>query len=155
MEIHRDRYLRRLISKKDNGLVKVITGLRRCGKTYLLRNLYQSWLIEEGVRKENIIYLALDANINASLRNPCNLDRYLRERISETEGRCYVMIDEIQYCVSVPNEALPESVRSAENDITFYDTVLGLMDECDLYITGSNSHMLSTDILTNFRGRGG
>lgn len=64
------------------------------------------------------------------------------------------MIDEIQYCVSVPNEALPESVRSAENDITFYDTVLGLMDECDLYITGSNSHMLSTDILTNFRGRG-
>lgn len=154
MEIHRDRYLRRLISKKDNGLVKVITGLRRCGKTYLLRNLYQSWLIEEGVRKENIIYLALDANINASLRNPCNLDRYLRERISETEGRCYVMIDEIQYCASVPNEALPESVRSAENDITFYDTVLGLMDECDLYITGSNSHMLSTDILTNFRGRG-
>lgn len=73
MEIHRDRYLRRLISKKDNGLVKVITGLRRCGKTYLLRNLYQSWLIEEGVRKENIIYLALDANINASLRNPATL----------------------------------------------------------------------------------
>lgn len=154
MAIQRDRYLEQLISKKDNGLVKVITGLRRCGKTYLLRELYRSWLLEHGVKKENIIYLSLDANANATYRNPILLDQYLRSKMAAASGRCYVMIDEIQYCVTVPNEALPKEVRSSQNAITFYDTVLGLMDVCDLYITGSNSQMLSSDVLTNFRGRG-
>ena len=154
MKIIRKIYLDKLAARKNNGLVKVITGLRRCGKTYLLQTLYGEWLAEHGVPRENIIYLALDKNENSQYRNPVVLDRFLRERIAKTSGRCYVMIDEIQYCTSVPNEALPESVRSEKNDITFYDTLLGLMDQCDLYVTGSNSEMLSSDIRTNFRGRG-
>lgn len=154
MEIQRDRYLNQLITRRNNGLVKVITGLRRCGKTYLLHHLYHQWLLEHGVPDDHILYIALDRNENATYRNPILLDQYLQERIRSISGRCYVMIDEIQYAVPVPNEALPESVRTADNAITFYDTVLGLMEECDLYITGSNSQMLSSDILTNFRGRG-
>jgi len=154
MIISRGQYLNKIISHKDNGLVKVITGLRRSGKTYLLKVLFKDWLIEQGIAEKNIIYLPLDLNENAKYRNPILLDQYLREKIQVTDGRCYVMIDEIQYSVSVPNTWLPEEAQTPENSITFYDTVLGLMDFCDLYITGSNSEMLSSDILTNFRGRG-
>ena len=154
MVIKRDRYLEKLIAKKDNGLVKVVTGIRRCGKTYLLKNLYQKWLISQGVPKTNIIILELDQNANSKYRNPILLDEYLREQIKQAKGRCYVIIDEIQYSVPIPNPALPESAQTKENEITFYDTVLGLMNLCDLYVTGSNSEMLSSDILTNFRGRG-
>ena len=154
MIIKRDSYLRKLIAKRDNGLVKVITGLRRSGKTFLLKELYTSWLKENGVRAENIVYIQLDKNTSLKYRNPLYLDEYLRTLINEREGRCYVMIDEIQFSSAVPNPYLPEEVQSRENDVTFYDTVLGLMDECDLYITGSNSEMLSSDILTSFRGRG-
>ena len=152
--IKRDRYLKKLISKKDNGQVKIITGLRRSGKTYLLKNMYKSWLIEQGIEESNIIFLALDENRNSRYRNPIILDHFLREQISLAEGRCYVMIDEIQYSVAVPNPDIPDSVQSVDTYITFYDTVLGLMDQCDLYVTGSNSQMLSSDIRTNFRGRG-
>ena len=154
MVIKRDRYLEKLITRKDNGLVKVVTGIRRCGKTYLLKNLYQKWLISQGGSKTNIIILELDQNANSKYRNPLLLDAYLHEQIKRTKGRCYIIIDEIQYSVPVPNPALPESAQTKENAITFYDTVLGLMDQCDLYVTGSNSEMLSSDILTNFRGRG-
>jgi len=154
MIITRDRYLNKLISRKDNGLVKVITGLRRSGKTYLLKVLFKEWLISQGISDNNIIYLPLDLNENAKYRNPTLLDQYIREKIQATDGRCYVMIDEIQYSVPVPNPYLPKEVQTPENAITFYDTVLGLMELCDLYVTGSNSEMLSSDILTNFRGRG-
>lgn len=135
-------------------MVKVITGIRRCGKTYLLRTLFYEWLLKHGVPTENIIFIALDKNENAKYRNPILLDEYLHAQIQKDKGKCICMIDEIQYCVSVPNEALPASAQTKDTDITFYDTVLGLMSDCDLYITGSNSHMLSSDILTNFRGRG-
>lgn len=154
MIIKRDRYLKKLVDKKDNGMVKVITGLRRSGKTFLLKELYCNWLKENGVSPDNIIYIQLDQNENAEYRNPILLDKYLRDLIRKNEKRCYIMIDEIQYSVSVPNPYLPTEVQDKSNAITFYDTVLGLMDKCDLYITGSNSKMLSTDILTNFRGRG-
>lgn len=154
MVVERPEYLEKLVSAKDNGLVKIVTGLRRCGKTFLLKELYPAWLREHGVPAENIIYLALDIVANATYRNPMLLDSYIRKEISAKEGRCYVIIDEIQFCVSVDNPALPENVRTADNRITFYDTVLGLMDECDLYITGSNSKMLSKDILSGFRNRG-
>lgn len=154
MEIKRDLYLNKLIERRDNGLVKVITGLRRSGKTYLLKNIYRNRLIADGVPEENIIYLALDQNTNAAYRNPLLLDEYLQKRIQSIRGRCYIIIDEIQYSQTVPNPYLPEESRNAKNEITFYDTVLGLMDQCDVYITGSNSEMLSSDILTNFRGRG-
>ena len=132
-------------------MIKVITGLRRCGKTYLVEELYTRYLISEGVPERNIIYLALDKDYNARYRNPLELGSHIRDLISSTEGRCYVIIDEIQFCVKVENPALP---GDRENMITFYDVTLGLKDECDLYITGSNSKMLSRDILTNFRGRG-
>ena len=154
MNIKRDYYLNKLISKKDNGMVKVVTGLRRSGKTFLLKNIYRAWLISNGTPEKNVVYLALDSNQNIRYRNPVELDNYLRDKINSAEGRCYVIIDEIQYATSVPNPYLPQEVRSKENEISFYDTVLGLMDICDLYITGSNSKMLSSDILTNFRNRG-
>ncbi len=154
MMVERPEYLEKLVSAKDNGLVKIITGLRRCGKTFLVKELYPAWLREHGIPAENIIYLALDIISNATYRNPMLLDGYIRKEISAKEGRCYVIIDEIQFCVSVDNPALPENVQTADNRITFYDTVLGLMDECDLYITGSNSKMLSKDILSGFRNRG-
>lgn len=154
MRIERPEYLNKLIAARDNGRVKVITGLRRCGKTYLVRNLYADWLRENGVPDKNIIYLALDRASNARYRNPLLLDEYLQKIVSETDGRCYVMIDEIQFSVAVDNPALPENVRTPENRLTFYDTLLGLMDECDLYVTGSNSKMLSKDILSGFRDRG-
>ena len=153
-EVERPEYLGKLIAAKDNNLVKVVTGLRRCGKTFLVKELYPTWLRENGVPAENIIYLALDKVANAAYRNPLLLDEYIRKNLSERKGRCYVIIDEIQFCVAVDNPALPENVRTEENRITFYDTILGLMDECDLYVTGSNSKMLSKDILSGFRDRG-
>lgn len=160
MIIQRDRYLQQLQKKRGNGLIKVITGLRRCGKTYLLKKIYRDWLIEHGVPEDHIIYLALDQTENIRYRNPFELDRYIKDRIGKggtgaAAGADYVvMIDEIQFSVPVPNPYLPESEQDKSNAITFYDVVLGLMDQCDLYITGSNSEMLSSDILTNFRGRG-
>lgn len=154
MEIKRPDYLNKLIAAKDNGLVKVITGLRRCGKTFLVKKLYTEWLRDNGVPDSNIIYLALDRVSNATYRNPILLDEYIRGIISGQKGRCYVIIDEIQFSVPVDNPALPENVRNEDNRITFYDTLLGLMDECDLYVTGSNSKMLSKDVLSGFRDRG-
>ena len=150
MEIERPEYTNKLISAKDNGRVKVITGLRRCGKTYIVKTLFPKWLIENGISRDNIVYLALDTISNAQYRNPLLLDKYLREIISSKSGRCYIIIDEIQFSVPVDNPALPENVRTEENRLTFYDTLLGLMDECDLYVTGSNSRMLSKDILARF-----
>lgn len=154
MEIKRDIYLKRLQDKRDNGLIKVITGLRRSGKTYLLKILYRKWLLSTGVSDKNIIYIALDRNENIRFRNPIELDKYLRELIEKSSERFYVIIDEIQYSVEVPNPYLPKEAQSRDNAITFYDTVIGLMEKCDLYITGSNSEMLSSDIMTKFRGRG-
>lgn len=154
MKIERPDYLNKLIKAKDNGRVKVITGLRRCGKTYLVRTLFTEWLKDNGIPDENIIYIALDRMSNAKYRNPLLLDEYLRDLITEREGKCYIIIDEIQFSVPVDNPSLPENVRSEDNRLTFYDVLLGLMDECDLYVTGSNSKMLSKDILSGFRDRG-
>lgn len=154
MIIQRDRYLQQLQRKRGNGLVKVVTGLRRCGKTFLLKTLYRNWLLSQGVKEDHIIYLALDQTENIRYRNPLELDNYLKSLMEDGDEGYVVMIDEIQFSVPVPNPYLPESARTKANAITFYDVVLGLMDKCDLYITGSNSEMLSSDILTNFRGRG-
>lgn len=154
MLINRDLYLKQLKGKRGNGLIKVITGLRRCGKTFLLRTIYKNWLLSEGVREDHIIYLALDQTENIRYRNPLELDMYIKNLIGSGTDEYIVMIDEIQFSVSVPNPYIPESEQTEHNKITFYDVVLGLMDRCDLYITGSNSEMLSSDIITNFRGRG-
>lgn len=152
--IERPIYLEKLIERRDNGLVKVITGLRRCGKTYLLEVIYKEWLIQQGVPEDNILFIALDKDSNARYRNPLILSEFIRDKIDSNDSRMYVMIDEIQKCVEIDNPYIPEDSRTSDNRIGFYDVALGLKDDCDLYITGSNSHLLSSDIITMFRGKG-
>ena len=150
--IERKKYLEKLISKKNNGLVKVITGIRRCGKSYLLFNIYKDYLKSTGVEEERIICLALDDDENIRYRNPLELGKYIRSRTDDESKTYYVFLDEIQKVVSIQNPY----IEGVEDKIGFVDVVLGLMkrDNIDLYVTGSNSKMLSSDILTEFRGRG-
>ena len=151
MEIKRDHYLNQLIKKKQNGLAKIITGIRRCGKSYLLFNLYKQYLLADGVSEENIIEVPLDDLKNIKYRNPLELDSFIRSRITN-DKIYYVFIDEIQLVSSIINPYL----NNPNVKIGFVDVVLGLMHikNVDIYITGSNSKMLSSDILTEFRGRG-
>lgn len=151
VRIERTKYLQELIDRKHNGLVKVITGIRRCGKSYLLFTLFYDHLIAAGVKKENIITLELDQTENIRYRNPLELDRYIRSLIRDNGEMHYVFLDEIQFVEKVKN---PYVENGAE--ITFYDVLNGLMriKNADIYVTGSNSRMLSTDVLTEFRGRG-
>lgn len=152
MNIKRDRYLNKLINKKCNGLIKIVTGIRRCGKSYLLFNLYHEYLNSIGVEDKYIIELALDDIANARYRNPIELDKYIRDLIIEKDKVYYVFIDEIQKVEEVPNPYLD----TANSKLTFVDVLLGLMKikNVDLYVTGSNSKMLSSDILTEFKDRG-
>ncbi len=148
----RKQYLEKLIQKRDNGRVKVITGLRRCGKSVLLFHLYKDYLIGEGLSQDQIIGLALDIFANAKYRNPVELDSHIREQITDGNKQYYVFIDEIQFVSEIPNPY----VDDPKAKITFIDVVLGLMQmpNVDVYVTGSNSKMLSSDILTQFRDRG-
>ena len=148
----RKQYLDQLIKKKDNGRVKVITGLRRSGKSYLLFNLFRNNLMETGVREDQIIALALDEIDNAKYRNPFELNQYVKEQIKDKTKRYYIFLDEIQFVSTVPNPY----VDAPDAKLTFIDVVLGLMKipNADVYITVSNSKMLSSDILTQFRDRG-
>lgn len=150
--IERTKYLKRLISKKENGLVKVITGIRRCGKSYLLFNIYKNYLKSIGVEDECIICLALDDDENIKYRNPLELGKYIRSLTTDESKIYYVFLDEIQKVVTIQNPY----IEGVEDKIGFVDVVLGLMkhDNIDVYVTGSNSKMLSSDILTEFRGRG-
>ncbi|MCQ2063458.1 MAG: ATP-binding protein [Fibrobacter sp.] len=147
--IPRPVYLKKLIDRKNNGLVKVITGVRRCGKSVLLFDLFFRHLIESGVRDSQIIRIKLDNADYASLRNPLKLLEHVRRQLTE-EGDHYLFIDEIQFVKKIRNKDLEGE------HITFYDVLNSLMDipNLDIYITGSNSKMLSRDILTEFRGRG-
>ena len=142
-----------MIDRRDNGLIKVITGVRRCGKTYLVEILFRDWLIENGVDPKNIIFISLETGLNAHLRNPLTLSEHIHDAIGGSDSRKYVIIDEIQLCASVDNPYLPPESRTIENMMTFYDVVLGLREKCDIYVTGSNSKMLSKDVLSSFRGR--
>ena len=150
--IERKKYLEKLISKKGNGLVKVITGIRRCGKSYLLFNIYKDYLKSIGVAEECIICLALDDDENIKYRNPLELGKHIRNLTSDKSKTYYVFLDEIQKVVTIQNPY----IEGVEDKIGFVDVVLGLMkhDNIDVYVTGSNSKMLSSDILTEFRGRG-
>jgi len=152
MIIHRDKYLNELIHHKDNGRVKIITGIRRCGKSFLLFGLYKPYLLSQGVRQEQIVELALDEIRNAKYRNPFELDNFIREKISDPEKRYYIFIDEVQFCEEVDNPYIDGPAQK----ITFIDTILGLMKirNADIYVTGSNSKMLSREVLTQFRDRG-
>ena len=152
MQYARKQYMDQLIRKKDNGRVKVITGLRRSGKSYLLFTLYRQYLLKSGIDEAQIVGIALDEIDNAKYRNPFELDRFVKERISDKSKRYYVFIDEIQFVTEVHNPYTDDP----DAKITFIDVVLGLMKlpNADIYVTGSNSRMLSSDILTQFRDRG-
>ncbi len=136
MTIQRDAYLRKLIDRKHNGLVKVVTGIRRCGKSTLLFNLFERHLLESGVPRDHVIEIKLDDRANKALRNPDACDEFVRSRVRE--GQYYVLLDEVQM--------MPE----------FEDVLNGFLHvgNLDVYVTGSNSKFLSTDVITEFRGRG-
>lgn len=146
--IKRDEYLNRLIDRKENGLIKVITGIRRCGKSFLLFNLFYDYLIESGVKKEQIITIALDDDMFVKYRDPSELSKYIHEKITNSDIY-YILIDEVQYAIT------NEELKSLEN-IRLYNVLNGLMRlrNVDIYVTGSNSKMLTKDVLTAFRGRG-
>lgn len=137
MEIKRDLYLNKLIRKKNNGLIKIVTGVRRCGKSYLLFNLFYNHLVEEGVGEEHIIEVALDDRSNKELRNPDNMLKFVKERIVDKETY-YIILDEVQ---------LLDEFEDVLNSFLH-------IRNADIYVTGSNSKFLSSDLITEFRGRG-
>lgn len=136
-EIRRDIYLNRLIERKENGLIKVITGIRRCGKSYLLFHIYYRYLLSLGVCPERIITISLDDEDYTEFRDSKKLNSYIKSKISD-DGIWYVFLDEVQFCHGFEN--VLNGLNRREN--------------LDLYVTGSNSRFLSSDVLTEFRGRG-
>ncbi len=149
-EIKRDGYLEQLISYQWDGQVKVVTGIRRCGKSYLLMKLYRDFLLENGVPPDHIIVIELDLAKDIRYRNPLELTAYVRGIVEGQSSQYYLFVDEIQMSDAVSNPYFPEGKK-----ITFYDALNDLrnMPNLDVYVTGSNSRMLSSDILTEFRGR--
>ena len=152
MIIQREQYLKQLISKRGNGLIKIITGIRRCGKSYLLFELYHDYLQSIGVDNGHIIELSLDDDENIRYRNPLELGTYIRSLLIDKENMYYIFLDEIQKVRTIANPYLDDG----QDSVNFVDVLLGLMKikNVDIYVTGSNSKMLSSDILTEFRGRG-
>ena len=135
MNIKRQQYLDQLIASQKNGLVKIITGIRRCGKSYLLFKLFHDYLNSQGIADDHIIQIALDDRTNKELRDPDNLLKYIKEQITDKD-LYYIILDEIQMVDE------------------FTDVLNSLLhiSNADVYVTGSNSHFLSTDIVTEFRG---
>lgn len=137
MEIKRDYYLKELIDRLDNGLIKIITGIRRCGKSYLLNTIFKNYLLEQGTDKEHIIQLSLDERTNFKYLDPDELDEYIRSLIMD-EKKYYILLDEIQ------------EVKEFESVLIEFMHI----NNVEIYVTGSNSKFLSSDIVTEFRGRG-
>ena len=157
--IKREKYLSQLIKAKNNGFPKVITGIRRCGKSFLLKEIYRDYLLSEKTQPNHIITIDLDEDKNAPYRDPIRLGEYVRSICTEKE-KYYVFLDEIQKVYSIINPNLTDGkhLPATANDsdiISFVDVVLGLSHErnIDLYVTGSNSKMLSSDIITEFRDK--
>ena len=135
-EIKRDKYLNMLINRRDNGLIKIITGIRRCGKSYLLDPIFKNYLVESGVKENHIIKLELDKIENEKYLNPQELNKYIKSKIEDND-KYYILLDEIQ---------LVDKFESVLNGFLYKKNL-------DVYVTGSNSKFLSTDIITEFRGR--
>lgn len=137
MEIKRDYYLQEIIDRMDNGLIKIITGIRRCGKSYLLNTIFKNYLIKQGIDEKHIIQLSLDEKKNKKYLDPDVLDEYIRSLIKD-DSKYYILLDEIQETQD------------------FESVLIGFMhiNNVDIYVTGSNSKFLSSDIITEFRGRG-
>ena len=160
MVIQRGQYVSELLSKRWNGKVKIITGIRRCGKSFLLFTLYKNYLQIEGVSDDCFIELALDKKAHIKYRNPNELYNFVLQKSQDADKHYYVFIDEIQLSYKVKNDDIDESmVPEEDRDMlytTFYDILNDLMghENLDIYVTGSNSKMLSKDVVTNFRDRG-
>ena len=137
MEIKRDSYLEQLKIRKDNGMIKIITGIRRCGKSFLLFVLFKKYLLESGVDHDHIIEIALDGIENEELRDPKKCYRYIKDAMKD-EQKYYLLLDEVQFMPHF-EEVLNSLLR---------------IGNIDVYVTGSNSKFLSSDIVTEFRGRG-
>ena len=148
--IERPVYLNKLISKMDNGMIKVITGIRRSGKSVLLFELFYQHLLSVGVPDDSIIKIALDDPENAAFLDPEVLYRYLSEKTQDKSRQYYILLDEVQFVIS------REELKNKDAYIRLYGILNGLLrkQNVDVYVTGSNSKLLSTDILTEFRGRG-
>lgn len=136
-EIKRDVYLNKLISRKENGLIKIITGIRRCGKSYLLDPLFKNHLLESGVKEDHIIKLELDKEENIKYRDSHELNEYIKSQTKD-KNMYYILLDEIQ---------MVDGFESVLNGFLYERNL-------DVYVTGSNSKFLSSDIITEFRGRG-
>lgn len=147
--IERKKYLDELIAKKENGSIKIITGIRRCGKSFLLFEIYYNYLLSTGVGEEHIITLALDDDANRKYRDPDKLSEYLRSKITDKKNMYYILLDEVQFAIS------DSEIKNGEN-LRLYGVLNGLLRlrNVDIYVTGSNSRFLSSDVLTEFRGRG-
>lgn len=160
MVINRSEYVEQLLAKRWNGKVKIVTGIRRCGKSFLLSALFKNRLIQEGVNEEDFIEVALDRKSDIRFRNPNLLYDHIIERTKDKDRRFYVLIDEIQLSYKVKNDDVDESLVSEEDRDMLYTTFYDILNELiahpnlDVYVTGSNSKMLSKDIVTNFRDRG-
>lgn len=160
MVIDRKEYIDRLLAKRWNGKVKIITGIRRSGKSFLLSVLYKNYLIDEGADKNDFIEIALDRKSDIRYRNPELLYDYVVSLTKDAGRRFYLFIDEIQLSYKVKDRSADESLIPDEDKellyTTFYDILndLSARPNIDIYVTGSNSKMLSKDIVTNFRDRG-
>ena len=150
MYIKRDRYLNQLISRQGNGQIKIITGVRRCGKSFLLFNIFCDYLKSTGVTEEQIISIALDDDINEKFRVPEELSAYVRSRIIDADKTYYVLLDEVQYAI------FKEELKNHDVPVKLYSVLNGLLhlNNVDVYVTGRNTKMFSKDVMTEFRGRG-
>jgi predicted AAA+ superfamily ATPase len=150
MEIQRDIYLQALINRMNNGMIKVITGMRRCGKSYLVFHLFYDYLISIGIPDDHIIQLALDIPENREYRDAYKIYEYVLSRIKDKNEPYVVLLDEVQYAITA------EEIKQPDKPIALYDVLNGLLHKgnIDTYVTGSNSKFLSHDVMTEFRGRG-
>ena len=150
MEIKREKYLDDLVVRMGNGMIKIVTGVRRCGKTYLLFKLFRDYLRERGVDDDHVVAAQLDAREFEALRDPDALYDYLSGKIGSDHGQYYVLLDEIQYAIA------KDEFKDSKNPPRLYGVLNGLLHRynVDVYVTGSNSKLLSTDVMTEFRGRG-
>ena len=150
MKIKRPRYIESLKNRMGNGLVKVITGIRRSGKSYLLFELFYGYLLEAGVERDSIISIALDDEKLSELRDPSRLLEFIQQKTPDPSQKYYLFLDEIQYAIS------EDELKHPNKPLRIYGVLNGLLrnHNIDIYVTGSNSRFLSTDVMTEFRGRG-
>lgn len=148
--VKREKYLAKLIQQMGRDAIKIVTGIRRCGKSYLLFTLFYNYLRENGVADEQIIQIKLDEKKNEALRNPDALYQYLNEKIADDKKDYFVLLDEAQFAIR------KKDMQNRDEPLPLYDILNELLHRpnVDVYITGSNSKFLSTDVMTEFRGRG-